>query len=185
MTEQRLQEIEASIGRIECPECGGSGVYLDVPTGNEACDECDGSGMVSQFPPADELIAAVRTLTADLAHARAERDEAHLVVVQLRNFVAHERAVRDSVGKGGQHVGNSPRITPSVLHELERMMRHAPDTTNWLGERLKAAEATIATLRAELQAAQAPCMCCREVTQPCQHGCRCAHPTPAQEGQDS
>ena len=76
MTPERLQEIEASIGRIECPECGGSGVHLDVPTGNEACDECDGSGMVSQFPPADELIAAVRTLTADLAHARAERDAA-------------------------------------------------------------------------------------------------------------
>ena len=86
MTEQRLQEIEASIGRIECPECGGSGVYLDVPTGNEACDECDGSGMVSQFPPADELIAAVRTLTA-------AQDEAEATIAILRS--AHVAALQD------------------------------------------------------------------------------------------
>ena len=84
MTEQRLQEVEASIVRIECSDCEQGrvfwGTFEDGPD-YAKCETCDGSGMVSQFPPADELIAAVRTLTADLAQARAERDEARLEVI--------------------------------------------------------------------------------------------------------
>lgn len=71
MTEQRLQEIEDSVGRIDCPDCAGSGVYLYGPTGNDSCEECDGHGMVSRFAPAHELIAEIRRLRAALTAAQA------------------------------------------------------------------------------------------------------------------
>lgn len=40
----------------------------------------------------------------------------------FRQFVQRERALRDAQGKGGQQVGNSPSISPSVLKELERIL---------------------------------------------------------------
>ena len=42
---------------------------------------------------------------------------------QLTAFVERERALIEAKGKGGQSVGWSPSITPSVLHVLERMLR--------------------------------------------------------------
>ena len=133
MTEQRLQEIEASIGRIECPECGGSGVYLDVPTGNEACDECDGSGMVSQFPPADELIAAVRRLTAERDEAEATiatlREELTLAMSERRGLIGLVRAELEGEDKAAEKV----KLLPLAQ---QRMAENA-------------------TLREQLQAAQA------------------------------
>jgi hypothetical protein len=44
------------------------------------------------------------------------------LIAPLVHFVARERALRDAQGKGGQSVGDSPRISPSVLKELERML---------------------------------------------------------------
>lgn len=41
----------------------------------------------------------------------------------LTEFVLRERGLRDAQGKGGQHVGRSPTISPSVLLELECMLR--------------------------------------------------------------
>lgn len=64
---------EAVVEWIECPECGGSGVYLDGPTGDEACDECDGSGIVSPFPAAGGLIAAARAKVARLTTRKEEQ----------------------------------------------------------------------------------------------------------------
>src|ERR1035437_6368959 len=43
------------------------------------------------------------------------------VVIMLREFVEKERALRDATGKGGQQVGYSPSILPSVLKNLEWM----------------------------------------------------------------
>jgi hypothetical protein len=42
---------------------------------------------------------------------------------RLTLFVERERALIDAKGKGGQSVGYSPSITPSVCAELERMLR--------------------------------------------------------------
>lgn len=41
----------------------------------------------------------------------------------LVGFCVKERALHDAQGKGGQSVGYSPSISPSVLKELERMLR--------------------------------------------------------------
>lgn len=41
----------------------------------------------------------------------------------LTTFVERERALHDAKGKGGQSVGRSPSASPSVLRELERMLR--------------------------------------------------------------
>jgi hypothetical protein len=58
---------------------------------------------------------------------RAEKAEAELArLQQVRDFVARERALRDAHGKGGQHVGHSPSISPSVLKELERLVGLIP-----------------------------------------------------------
>ena len=69
MTEQRLQEIERSIGLIDCPDCEQGRVFRDgtFEDGPEfdKCETCDGSGMVSQFAPAHELIAEIRRLRAE------------------------------------------------------------------------------------------------------------------------
>ena len=79
-----------------------------------------------------EMIA---DLQASLTHVVAERDalkaehgQLSVILAQFQDFVARERALRDAVGKGGQQVnGYAPSITPSVLKELERMIRDAPD----------------------------------------------------------
>lgn len=47
------------------------------------------------------------------------------LIERLSQFVSRERALIEARGKGGQHVGNSPSITPSVLKELERMLQEA------------------------------------------------------------
>jgi hypothetical protein len=39
----------------------------------------------------------------------------------LLDWIRRERALRDAQGKGGQSVGYSPSISPSVLRELERL----------------------------------------------------------------
>jgi hypothetical protein len=50
------------------------------------------------------------------------------IVAMLVEFVARERAMRDAIGRGGQQCnGSAPSINVSVLHELERMVRYAPD----------------------------------------------------------
>jgi septal ring factor EnvC (AmiA/AmiB activator) len=58
---------------------------------------------------------------------RAESAEAELQrllegIEPFRHFVERERALRNAQGKGGQSVGDSPSINPSVLKELERML---------------------------------------------------------------
>jgi hypothetical protein len=53
-------------------------------------------------------------------------DEA--IVAMLVTFVQRERAMRDAIGKGGQQVnGPTPSITVSALHELEWVIRNAPE----------------------------------------------------------
>lgn len=45
-------------------------------------------------------------------------------------FVERERGIRDSITKGGQHVGYVPTISPTVLRRLEDIVRageEAPD----------------------------------------------------------
>lgn len=50
------------------------------------------------------------------------------IAVLLRTFVERERAIRDGErGKGGQHVGYSPQISPSVLRELEWMLKNGAE----------------------------------------------------------
>lgn len=49
------------------------------------------------------------------------------VVIMLREFVEKERALRDAAGKGGQQVGYSPSILPSVLKNLEWMLRNGAE----------------------------------------------------------
>ena len=43
----------------------------------------------------------------------------------LQDFTARQRALIEARGKGGQHTGQSPSITPSVLRELEWMLRNS------------------------------------------------------------
>lgn len=45
----------------------------------------------------------------------------------LTAFVRKERAILEEK-KGGQTVGYSSKVNPSVLKELERMIRDYPDT---------------------------------------------------------
>ena len=56
----------------------------------------------------------------------AERDEARALWVAIQTFVSRERALRDSLGKGGQSCGDSPSMTVSTLRTLERLIRDAP-----------------------------------------------------------
>ena len=72
MDEQRLQEIENSIGLIDCPECemgrvSREGTFEDGQD-YDRCETCDGSGMVSRFPEGHALIAEVRRLRQDRFH---------------------------------------------------------------------------------------------------------------------
>jgi hypothetical protein len=62
----------------------------------------------------------------------------HETITLLREFVEREAGLRAMAGKGGQHVGRSPSISPSVLKELQRILaasasaptapRETPDT---------------------------------------------------------
>ena len=49
------------------------------------------------------------------------------VELLLREFVERERMLRDAVGRGGQTTGDSPHITPSVLKDLEWMLRNGAE----------------------------------------------------------
>lgn len=43
----------------------------------------------------------------------------------LQDYTERQRALIEARGKGGQHTGQSPSITPSVLRELEWMLRNS------------------------------------------------------------
>lgn len=90
------------------------------------------------------------------AHAETRRqlETANLTLRQFVDFVRRERALRDAHGKGGQHTGASPRISPSVLHELERFIAHAPGTVEWVGDKLTAAEARLRAAEALVRVCQ-------------------------------
>jgi hypothetical protein len=122
---QRVNEAEAELVRVSKlagDYCGTSQEHV-------------GSGCV------DALV-----IYAEQLRERAERAEAALA--QVQTFVRRERARRDAVGKGGQQCGDFPRITPSVLHELEHMIRNAPDVA-----------AAYERMEAELLEACAVCSC--------------------------
>lgn len=61
-----------------------------------------------------------------LAQVTQERDALSAAQEGIRQFVERERGIRDSITKGGQHTGTMPRISPSVLKELERLLPCAP-----------------------------------------------------------
>ena len=65
----------------------------------------------------------------EIAALITERDEARALWVCIQTFVSHERALRDSLGKGGQSCGNSPSMTVSTLRTLERFIRDAPEVS--------------------------------------------------------
>lgn len=73
-------------------------------------------------------LAKAQTLLAQMADALAVdalspvQEDWRALITPLAHFVARERALRDAEGKGGPSVGNSPRISPSVLKELERVL---------------------------------------------------------------
>ena len=48
------------------------------------------------------------------------------VVRYLREFVEREQALHDQRSKGGQHVGYSPSVSPSVLKNLKRILNGEP-----------------------------------------------------------
>jgi hypothetical protein len=58
-----------------------------------------------------------------------ETEQANAVGVELmlREFVERERALWNTVGKGGQTTGDSPQINPSVLRDLEWMLRNGAE----------------------------------------------------------
>ena len=91
----------------------------------------------------DERDDAEAAITEDRAEVEKLR-EAGAMVDCLRTWLQHERMVHESRGKGGQSVGESPRLMPSVLRELERMLR--PEDAayvlgNWDSARAQLAEA--------------------------------------------
>lgn len=45
-------------------------------------------------------------------------------------FVERERGIRDSITKGGQHVGYTPSISPTVLHRLEDIVRAGEEASD-------------------------------------------------------
>lgn len=75
------------------------------------------AGHIAYFD--DALDAVVEALRAENAASSETQEEA---VEPLRRWIQRERALRDAFGKGGQSVGDSPRISPSVLKELERLI---------------------------------------------------------------
>jgi hypothetical protein len=90
---------------------------------------------------------------AEIDRLKAEHAQHEVVITLFQDFVARERALRDAIGKGGQQVGGyAPSITPSVLKELERIIRDAPDVAaNYA--RLEAENAQLhAERRADLSA---------------------------------
>lgn len=66
-------------------------------------------------------VESVREVSASLSGERREVMSEQALRERLDDFVQRERALRDR--RGGQHTGDSPSITVSVLKELERMLR--------------------------------------------------------------
>lgn len=60
-----------------------------------------------------------------LNSALIRRDERDRLRTMLSEFCQRERGLIETRGKGGQHVGRSPSITPSVLKELEWMLNNS------------------------------------------------------------
>jgi hypothetical protein len=82
--------------------------------------------------PAPEAIVDLRVLALEVvgqieelkvaAGCGAETQEERADALEpLVRWIERERALRDAAGKGGQSVGDSPSISPSVLRELERL----------------------------------------------------------------
>ncbi len=65
-------------------------------------------------------------VAGQLAALRDALEQQKAIVAAISAFVQVERARRDEQGRGGQSVGYSPRISPSVLKELERLLLTAP-----------------------------------------------------------
>ena len=83
---------------------------------------------VNAYPQVAEVLASAKQLglvTEDEANIENLMRVFHIFIgcaVRLKNFVDRERALRDSITRGGQHTGHSPSISPSVLKELERIL---------------------------------------------------------------
>lgn len=91
----------------ERAQTGKGAMGLEITTG----------GRLMYHSCADELAA----LVSGEPQEPLRREDA--LRARLQHFVERERALIESKGKGGQTVGYSPRITPSVLKELERILR--------------------------------------------------------------
>ena len=84
-----------------------------------------------------------------------ERDEARALFVGIQTFVTHERALRDSLGKGGQSCGRSPSMTVTTLRDLERLIRDAPEVAQHCADEF-------ARLTAERDRARALVIACED-----------------------
>jgi hypothetical protein len=89
--------------------------------GNAAMEPHTCHDMNPPFPGPCRACETERQNAKD-AHPPASSVDWRGLIAPLVHFVAQERALRDAEGKGGQSVGDSPRISPSVLKELERML---------------------------------------------------------------
>lgn len=77
---------------------------------------------------ADDLAAALVPLRQQMEAQRTLR-------AMLTHYVRRERALREEAkNPGGQHVGYSPSISPSVLHRLEQMLRDTGGAALGAGE---------------------------------------------------
>jgi len=118
MTEQRLQEIENSIGLIDCPDCeqgrvSREGTFEDGQD-YDRCETCDGSGMVSRFPDGHALIAEVRRL-------RQEEQEQRRLARRWDEAIAYDRerpkpAGREAVGMWADFVDKPYHGLPQLQY---------------------------------------------------------------------
>ncbi len=106
-----------------------------LPTVEEPDTECDndvGRCCRDLWPDSQAswcpgcLQAALADSARQLAALRDALEQQQAIVAAFSEFVHVERARRDEQGRGGQSVGYSPRISPSVLKELERLLLTAP-----------------------------------------------------------
>ena len=120
MDEQRLQEIENSIGLIDCPECemgrvSREGTFEDGQD-YDRCETCDGSGMVSRFPEGHALIAEVRRLRADVLQQQAEKAEIVTRIIDQRDAA---RAERDALFNSARALLNDePQANGEYIHAV-------------------------------------------------------------------
>ena len=83
----------------------------------------------------------------------AELRRAGAMVDCIRTWIQHERQVREAHGKGGQSVGDSPRLPVQVLRDFERML--LPDEAAYVLGNWDAQETELSVLRKEHAAAVA------------------------------